>query len=247
MAKTFSKLRHIYLSKIGFIKMTVHRGFDPGLVTRVNIKFHCGKWFANLTAEIEVPPIIKAGSKSVGIDMGLEYFAVLSDGTFIKTPKHYRKAEKNLAKLQRQLSRKKKGSNNRGKAKVKVAKLHAKIANQRKDFLHKESIKIVKNYDIIIMEDLKIKNMVNNHRLAKSIHDAGWGQFSAYIGYKSNKFGKTHLKVPPHGTSQTCLCGASVPKDLSAKVHRCPVCGLVEQRDLVSAKLIKRRGIAFVA
>ena len=245
--KTFSKPGRIYLSKIGFVKIHIHRDFDPSQISRVNIKYNGGKWYANLTAGIEIPKNVSDSNKTVGIDVGLEHFAVLSDGTEITTPNYYRKSEKKLAKLQRKLSRKVKGSNNRGKAKAKVAKLHAKVSNQRKDFLHKESLKIVENYDIIIMEDLNIKNMVRNKKLAKSIHDAGWSQFSTYIAYKSIKHGKNYLKVSPHGTSQECLCGASVPKDLSVRTHRCPVCGLVEQRDLVSAKLIERRGIALIA
>ncbi|MCG9966651.1 transposase [Pelotomaculum terephthalicicum JT] len=248
--KTFAKSGYIYLSKIGFVKMIVHREFEPQKVSRANVKYHGGKWYANLTAEISAPPAVggvNSNGKSVGIDVGLEYFAVLSDGTFIETSKHYRKAERKLAKLQRRLSRKKKGSNNRGKAKKEVAKLHAKVANQRKDFLHKASLTIVKNYDIIVMEDLRIKNMAKNRHLAKSIHDAGWGQFGGYIRYKAERHGKVHVKVNPNSTSQECLCGAHVPKDLSIRIHRCPVCGLVEPRDLVSAKLIERMGLSLLA
>lgn len=244
--KTFTKPGRIYLSKIGCVKMRVHRELDPALVSRVNIKYHGGRWYANLTAEVKTPQQKTTGRKTVGIDMGLEYFAMLSDGTFIETPSYYRKSEKKLAELQRKLSRKKKGSHNRGKAKVKVARLHAKVSNQRRDFLHKASLSIVKNYDIIVMEDLGIKNMVRNRHLAKSIHDAGWGQFGTYIGYKAERHGKTHLKVNPRGTSQECLCGASVPKDLSVRVHKCPACGLAAPRDQVSAILIERRGLTLL-
>ncbi|WP_003542066.1 RNA-guided endonuclease InsQ/TnpB family protein [Desulfotomaculum nigrificans] len=245
--KTFSKPGYIYLSKIGFVKMTAHREFIPSLISRANVKFHGGKWYVNLTAEVEAPPIKNTIGNSVGIDVGLEFFAVLSDGTFIETPKHYRKVEKKLAKLQRQLSRKVKGSNNRGKAKAKVAKLHAKVANQRKDFLHKTSLSIVKRYKYIFVEDLKVKNMAKNKKLAKSIHDAGWSMFGSFLEYKAIQKGKVFLKVPPQGTSQECLCGASVPKDLSVRIHQCHVCGLVQPRDLVSAKLIERRGLAMIA
>nr|WP_242652475.1 transposase [Desulfofarcimen acetoxidans] len=245
--KTFSKPGKIYLSKIGFVKMTTHREFDASQISRLNIKYYSGKWYANLTAEVEVPENLTDRTKSTGIDMGLEHFAVLSDSTEIETPKYYLKSEKKLAKQQRRLSRKKKGSNNRGKAKTKVAKLHAKITNQRKDFLHKTSFEIVQSHDIIIMEDLRIKNMVKNHRLAKSIHDASWGTFRNFIEYKCHRYGKIFLPVPPHGTSQTCLCGANVPKDLSVRVHRCPACGMVMPRDLVSAILIERRGLEMLA
>ena len=227
--------------------MTTHREFDVSQISRVNIKYHGGKWYANLTAEEEVPENLTNGTKSTGIDMGLKHFAVLSDSTEIETPKYYRKSEKKLAKQQRRLSRKKKGSNNRGKAKTKVAKLHATITNQRKDFLHKTSLVVVTNHDVIAMEDLKVKNMVKNHHLAKSIHDASWSTFKNYVEYKCRRYGKLFIVVPPQGTSQTCLCGAHVPKDLSVRVHRCPICGLVMPRDLVSAKLIERRGLEMLA
>lgn len=245
--KTFARPGYIYLPKIGFVKMIPHRDFEPGKVSRVNVKYHGSKWFINLTKEVETPQQSIAGRKSVGIDVGLEHFAALSNSTFIETPAYYRKAEKKLAKLQRRLTRKKKGSHNRGKAKAKVAKLHARVANQRKDFLHKASLAIVREYDIIVMEDLRIRNMVRNRRLSKSIHDAGWGQFGGYIGYKAERYGKKHVKVNPSGTSQECLCGVHVQKDLSVRLHQCPACGLVAPRDQVSAILIERRGLSLLA
>jgi len=245
--KTFSKPGYVYLSKIGFVKMETHREFPAQDVSRVNVKYHGDKWYANLTAEVpDVAPVQNSG-KAVGIDVGLNHFAVLSDETYIDNPQYYRKTEKKLAKAQRRLSRKKKGSHNQGKAKAKVAKLHAKIANQRRDFLHQASVRVVRNYDLIVMEDLKVCNMVRNHRLAKSIHDAGWGQFRNYIRYKCERTGKQFILIDPKGTSQTCLCGEPVPKDLSVRVHECPACGLVMNRDLVSAKLILRRGLSAIA
>jgi len=177
----------------------------------------------------------------IGIDVGLLTFAALSDGTKIDNPKYFCKSEKKLARLQRRLSRKKKGSNNRGRAKAKVTRLHDKITNQRKDFLHKTSYGIVKKYDFIAVEDLSIKNMVKNRHLSKSIADAGWGKFVDYLEYKCLKYGKTFVKVPPGGTSQVCVCGAHVPKDLSVRVHKCPECGLVADRDVVSAMVILQR------
>jgi putative transposase len=165
----------------------------------------------------------------------------LSDGTKIDNPKYFHKSGKKLARLQRRLSRKKKGSNNRGKARAKVTRLHDKIANQRKDFLHKASYGIVKKYDFVAVEDLLVKNMVKNRHLSKSIADAGWGKFVDYLEYKCLKYGKTFVKVPPGGTSQTCVCGAHVPKDLSVRVHKCPECGLTADRDVVSAMVIQQR------
>ena len=245
--RTFGRAGYIYLSKLGFVKMETHRKFPVEAIKRVNIKYHGGKWFANLTAEIPDVAPVENPSQAVGIDVGLNHFAVLSDEKVIDNPKYYRKMEKKLAKAQRRLSRKRKGSHNRGKAKVKVAKIHAKIANQRKDFLHQASVRVVRSYDLIVMEDLKVHNMVRNRRLAKSIHDAGWGQFRNYIRYKCERQGKQFILVDPKGTSQSCLCGESVPKDLSVRVHECPSCGLVMDRDLVSSKLILARGLSKIA
>lgn len=227
--------------------MKTHRKFPVEAITRVNIKYHGGKWYANLTAEIPDIVSIEASDKAVGVDVGLNRFAVFSDETYINNPKYFRKMEKKLAKAQRGISRKKKGSHNRGKAKARVAKVHAKIVNQRRDFLHQASVRVVRTYDLIVMEDLKVRNMVRNHQLAKSIHDAGWGQFRNYIRYKCERAGKRFVLVDPKGTSQTCLCGEDAPKDLSVRVHECPVCGLVMDRDLVSAKLILERGLSAIA
>jgi putative transposase len=202
------------------------------------------KWYANLTAELPEADIVhSAFEKCVGIDVGLIHFYALSDGTTVDAPEFLRKSEKKLAKLQRRLSRKKKGSKNRNKAKFKVNKCHEKIVDQRRDFLHKKSYRLVKTYDVIVMEDLQVRNMVQNHHLAKSISDAGWSTFRKYAEYKCQKFGKQFIKIDPRGTSQVCICGQSVPKDLSVRVHRCPCCGLVEDRDVVSAKLILERGL----
>ena len=238
----FKKKGYIYMPKIGYVKLNAHHEFDPALVSRVNVKFHGEKWYVNLTSEIQEAEAVEV-LKRIGIDVGLKTFAALSDGSMIENPRFFRKSEKRLAKLQRQFSRKKKGSKNRGKAKAKVAKCHAKIANQRRDFLHKASYHIVQNYDFIAVEDLQIKNMVKNNCLSKSISDAGWGTFVTYIEYKSKKFGKVLVKVPPAGTSQTCVCGEHVQKDLSVRVHECPECGLRGDRDVVSAMVILQRAM----
>jgi len=158
----FKKPGYIYLPKIGYVKLNAHFEFDPSLVSRINVKFHGGKWYVNLTSEIEEAQYFGFLSQ-IGIDVGLLSFAALSDGTTIENPRYYQKSEQRLAKLQRQLSRKKKGSKNRGKAKSKVAKCHAKIANQRKDFLHKASYHIVQEYDFIAVKNLQITNKVKNH------------------------------------------------------------------------------------
>jgi putative transposase len=177
-----------------------------------------------------------------GVDVGLESLLTLSNGEKIEPQKFYRKSEEKLVWEQRKLSRKKKGSANRKKQIIKVAKVHRTIRNQRKDSNHKTSRGLIKTFDYIVFEDLQIRNMVQNQHLAKSILDAGWGQIIRFTAYKAEYAGKTIELVDPHYTSQTCLCGAKVPKKLSVRIHVCPQCGLILNRDHVSAILIERKG-----
>lgn len=244
MKKPFSKEGFVLLPKIGYIKMNVHRRFNPEDISNITIKYLNGNWYIYLTCEVmELKKIDKPSNhdKQIGVDLGIKYFIALSDETFIEKPKHLYKSEARLKLLQRRLSRKIKGSNNREKARRKLAKLHEKIANQRKDFLHYISKKLADKYDLIVVEDLKIKNMVKNHKLAKSIHDASWGTFVDFLDYKMKLKGKILDRVNPNGTSQTCLCGAKVPKDLSVRTHECSNCGVKIDRDTMSAKVILSR------
>ena len=234
---TFSRLAkgYIYLSKIGFVKIRIHREVDLSSAGRVNVKLRNNQWYVNITCEVpETNPSLLLKPKSVGIDVGLNTFVATSAGELIDNPKYLRKKEKYLKRRGRQLSRKQRGS-------------HLKVTNQRQDFLHKVSHALVKKNDIIVAEDLQIKNMVRNSRLSKSIHDAGWGKLLTYIDYKAHKNGKRFIKVPPKGTSQTCICGANVPKDLSVRVHTCPKCGYTGDRDIVSAKIIELRGLQLLS
>lgn len=160
----------------------------------------------------------------------------------------HRKTEKKLKHAQRSLSRKQKSSRNREKSRLKVAGLHAKIRNQRRDFLHKESRRLVNAYSLIAVEDLNIKGMVRCHHLAKSISDAGWSEFIAMLCYKAEDAGSRVVKVNPSVTSQECSnCGAVVPKDLSVRVHACPYCGLVLDRDVNAARNILRKALVMEA
>lgn len=223
-----NKLR---LSKVGLVKIDLHREIY-GIVKTCTVKREqSGKWYAVLTVE-EYPVLYSPNRQSRGVDVGVKAFAVLSDGEKIPNPKHLQKSERKLKTLQKSLSRKQKGSKNRAKARLKLARQYEKVRNQRKDFHHKVSSLLVWRYGTIIVEDLQIKNLVKNHNLAKCISDVGWGEFISMLSYKAESAGRTFGKVAPHGTTQECSrCGSVVLKDLSVRVHSCPHCGLVIDRD----------------
>ncbi len=229
------------LSKIGSIRIFQHREIE-GKIKTCTIKKDVDQWYAIFTVDI-AKKIEKVPIKTkTGVDVGLESLLTLSNGEKIEPQKFYRRSEESLAWEQRKLSRKKKGSANRKKQVIKVAKVHRKIRNQRKDSNHKTSKGLVKTFDYIVFEDLQIKNMVQNHHLAKSILDAGWGQIIRFTAYKAEYAGKTIELVDPYYTSQTCLCGHKVLKNLKVRIHVCPRCGLILNRDHVSAILIERKG-----
>lgn len=232
--------QRLKLSKIGEVKIKLHRVIK-GTIKTCTIKREVDKWYVCFSCEVE-PERLPKTNKSVGVDVGLEKFAALSDGTMVENPRYLRKSEAKLKHEQRKLSRKKKGSNSRKKQRTKVAKIHRKVKNQRNDFLHKESCKLVTNYDVIVFEDLWIKNMVKNHRLAKSISDASWSKFVEYATYKAVSAGKEVILVNPRNTSQICSgCGNTVKKSLAVRTHKCP-CGLVLDRDINAAINILRLG-----
>jgi len=231
------------LSKIGLVKIKLHREIYGEVKTCTIKKEQSGKWYAILTVE-EYPLLYSPNLQSTGIDVGVKEFAVLSSGEAIN-PKHLRKSEKKLKTLQRSLSRKKKGSKNRTKAREKLARQHEKVRNQRKEFHHQLSNQLVWRYGNIVVEDLQIRNMVKNHNLAKSISDAGWGVFISMLTYKAESAGRTVEKVLPHGTTQECSrCGNTVKKYLSVRVHVCSHCGLVLDRDHNAAINILHRAKA---
>jgi len=226
------------LSKIGSIRIRLHRPIRGDVKTLTVKRLPSGKWFAVFCCEVEAQPGEKP-FEEVGVDLGLECFAALSDGTRIENPRYYRGSERRLAHLQRSLSRKEKGSRNRMRARQRVARLHEKVENRRSDFLHKASRAMTDRYGTVYVEDLKIRNMVRNRRLAKSISDAGWGRFVGMLCYKEEESGGRVVLVNPRGTSQMCSgCGEVVVKSLSVRVHECPFCRLVLDRDLNAARNI---------
>lgn len=233
------------LSKIGNIRIKQHREIQGKIKTLTVKRTASGRWFACFSCIVEGRHVEKS-FKEVGIDVGLESFAVLSDGTTIENPRYYRKEKQRLARLQRRLSRKKKGSRNRNKARVKVARLHEKIRNKRLNFLHKASRQIADKYETVYVEDLIISNMMRNHRLAKSISDASWNKFTQMITYKESQSGGRIIKVNPRNTSQICSqCGELVEKTLSERIHECPHCGVVLDRDLNASRNILKIGKEF--
>ncbi|WP_242823818.1 RNA-guided endonuclease InsQ/TnpB family protein [Sulfobacillus thermosulfidooxidans] len=242
---TYFRENQVYLPKIGWVRMMAHLPFDPSSVKMINVKFHDGKWYANLTYVTEAAVPLTEIQNTVGIDRGLLSLIATSDGEFFENPKWLQKSEKRLKRKQRQLSRKQKGSKNREKAKHELQGIHDHVANQRKDHLHKVSRLLIDRYDLICMEDLPVKGMMKNHRLAKSIGNASWGKLGIYLEYKAKNAGKQLIQVPPQYTSQLCSggCGTLVKKDLSVRIHQCPTCGLEIDRDVNAAINILHRGL----
>ncbi|MFZ3168103.1 MAG: transposase [Candidatus Methanoperedens sp.] len=230
------------LSKIGSIKLIQHREIE-GKIKTCTIKKDIDQWYVTFSCEIDLSVLPVDIKTKTGIDVGLSSLITMSNGEQIEPPKFLRKSEKKLTREQIHLSKKKLRSKNRNKQRIKVAKVHRRIRNQRKDFNQKLSTDLVKKYNHIVFEDLQIKNMMKNHHLAKSISDAGWSQLIILTKSKAEYAGKIVELVNPYGTSQTCICGCKVPKKLSMRTHKCSGCGLIAGRDHVSANVIENRSI----
>ena len=232
------------LSKIGRIPLRVHRPLE-GTPKTVTISKEADGWYACIScAEVPTEPLPLTGNET-GIDVGLKVFLITADGEIIENPRQYRTAEKRLAKAQRRVSRRKKGSHRRRKAVKLLARKHQKVKRQRMDFHHKTALYLLRTYDVIYLEDLQVRNMVRNPHLAKSISDAGWAAFRTILTSKAAYAGKWVVAVPAQYTSQDCSgCGERVPKSLSVRTHVCPSCGLVIDRDENAALNILRAGQA---
>ena len=210
-----------------------------GRVLRMTVSQRAGRWYASLTVERDDKPVMnppKGGA--VGVDLGVKTLATLSDGTIIENPRYLKKSERKLKKAQRALSRKIKGSNRRAKAKVKVARIHAHVANQRLDGLHKLTTWLTEKYSDISIEDLHVAGMVKNHHLAKSVSDAAFGEFRRQLEYKATRTGaRLHIVDRWYRSSKTCSkCGSVKAKlSLSERTYTCEGCGLVLDRDLNAA------------
>lgn len=235
----------LHLAKIGDIKIKLHRPIEGTIKTCTIRRMPTGKWFACFSVEIEDAPLPPwKGGSVVGIDVGLESFATLSNGEKIANPRFFRVEEKSLAKAQRSLSRAPRGTLERKKALRVVERVHERIANRRSDFAHQVSHHLVNRFGFIAFEDLNIQNMLKNHCLAKSISDVAWNMLVKSTESKAAYAGSKVVLVDPRQTSQMCSrCGLIVKKDLSERVHRCPECGLSMDRDLNAAINILRLGL----
>jgi putative transposase len=235
--------KEISLSKIGVIKMKMHRPIEGDIKTCTIKKTAGGEWDITFSCEVKAIPL-EPKTEAVAIDVGIESFAMFSNGEKIKNPRFFKKGEKALAKAQRKLSTLEKGTKERRKKGKAVAKIHERIKNQRKDFCHKQAKKIVDQYQYICIEDLSIKNMIEGSHFAKNIADASWNQFRQFLTYKAAEAGRKLGVVNPAYTSQICSqCGHLEPKKLTDREHKCSQCGYKAHRDFNAAQNILALGL----
>jgi putative transposase len=226
---------------------------DPATIEPTSVTVSrepCGRWYVSLAVQApDVQPVPPTGTM-VGVDLGVKDFAVTSDGEKIANARHLAKRERNLACYQRRMARKQRGSNNRTKARAKVARAHRKVAASRADFLHKTSARLVRDHDVIVIEDLAVKNMVRNRRLAKAISDCGWGEFRRQLEYKAARHGRRLLVIDRwYPSSKTCsACGYLLTElAFSTRAWRCSSCRTLHDRDVNAAKNILAAGLAVSA
>ena len=217
-------------------------------IKRVRVVRRADGYYTQFCIDVERTEEHELTGKNIGIDVGLNHFLTDSEGQQIENPRFLRKDEKALKKSGRRVSRKKKGSLNRAKACNRLGRKHLKVSRRRKDFVVKTARALVQSHDLIALEDLKVRHMVKNHHLAKSISDAAWSQFREWLEYFGRVFGVPVIAVPPHFTSQDCSkCGTEVKKTLSTRTHNCPHCGHVQDRDWNAAINILKKALQYWA
>lgn len=233
--------KRLRLAGIGNVKVKIHREMEGTLKTVGVTLDSDGHWYALVTRDVAPKPLPATGVET-GIDVGLKAFLATSEGELVPNPRPLATARIRVERAQRKVSRRTKGSGRRRKARTLLARAHAHVRNVRRDFHHKTARGLVNRYDRIAVEDLNIKGLARG-MIAKSVHDAAWGQFVTILANKAEESGRDLIRVDPRGTTQRCSgCDATVPKDLSVRVHDCPHCGLVLDRDVNAARNILRLG-----
>ena len=238
--------RYITIPKCQRIRIKMHRLFE-GIIKSITVsRTTDNKYYISLLVETEIEPL-EPTKKMIGLDLGIKDLIVDSNGKKYKNHKYLTKSQTKLAKEQRKLSKMVKGSNNRNKQRIKIARLHKKIQNQRNDYLHKLSKKIIDENQVIALEDLKVIDMEHKNKLARNINDASWSRLVSMLTYKANWYGRTVVKVPSnYPSSQLCsICSYknSITKDLGIRKWTCPKCGSIHDRDINAAKNILSKGI----
>lgn len=238
--------KYIKLPKLGYVK--IKQSMEAGHINNVTVeRTPTGKYFVVLNVDFE-PEFRPNAGCMVGIDVGIKEFYSDSNGNTVNNPKYLEKSQPKLIREQRRLSRKQKGSNNRNKQRIKVAKVHEKITNQRNDFLQKQSTMLVSENQTICIEDLNVKGMVRNHKLAKSIASVSWSKFFTMLEYKTAWYGNDIVKVPTmYPSSQTCsCCGYKNPlvRNLAIRKWECPVCHTTHDRDTNASINILKKGLS---
>lgn len=233
--------------KIGKLKLIGSRDlnfYQIEQIKRIRLVRRADGYYAQFCIDVDRREEIEPTQTTIGLDVGLNYFYTDSKGQVVENLRHLRKSERQLKKLHRKVSKRKKGSANRRKAIKRLAKKHLQVSRQRKDFVVKTARCVVRSNDLIAYEDLQVRNMVKNHKLAKSISDASWSMFRQWVEYFGKVFGKVTVAVPPQYTSQNCSnCGKQVVKTLSQRTHHCGHCGTVLDRDHNAALNILASGL----